>query len=201
MARQSVRMAIVPLRIASMSRANGANALEVAARYAADVLVDHRTGEKYDYSQSRGVTHQEILGPRGRIGFWLDRQSLWQAAEMAEASEDARVAREYEIAFPHELSDRERIELARRWGRFLVERYSNIVDLTVHAPPPGGDPRNHCAKLLATTRRLSGEGLSVKTGIELRVGHQTGPKELRLLHQRWKQLVGEALRAPAPVLA
>ncbi len=188
-------MAIFHLRISSMSRASGANALQMAARYAAGVLVDHRTGEKYDFSEDPGVIHQEILGPRDRVGFWQDRQSLWQAAEMAEDRMDARVAREYEIALPHELSDLERIELARRWARLLVERYGNVVDLTVRIPPPGGDPRNHHAKLLATTRRLSGGGLGAKTGIELHVGEQTGPKELRYLHQQWRRLVGEALRA------
>jgi hypothetical protein len=191
-------MAIFHLRISSMSRASGASALQVAARYAAGVLVDHRTGEKYDFSEDTGVVHREILGPRDRVGFWQDRQSLWEAAEMAEDGKDARVAREYEIALPHELSDLERIELARRWARFLVERYGNVVDLTVRTAPRGGDPRSHYAKLLATTRRLSGEGLGAKTHIELRGGGQTGPKELRYLHQQWRRLVGEALRATVP---
>jgi hypothetical protein len=194
-AQHSVRMAIVHLRISPVSRASGANALQVAACYAATVLVNHRTGEHYDFSKDPGLVHQEILGPRDRGGFWQDRQSLWQAAEIAEERDNARVAREYEIALPHELSDLERIELASRWGRFLVERYKNVVDLTVRAPPAGGDARNHYAKLLATTRRLSDEGLGVKTGIELRAGDQAGPQELRFLHLRWKQLVGEALQS------
>jgi uncharacterized protein YggU (UPF0235/DUF167 family) len=189
------RVAIFHLRITPMSRAKGANALQAAARYAATVLVDHRTGEKYDFSADPGVVHQEIIGPGNADCFWQDRQSLWTAAERAEERKDARVAREYEIALPHELSATERIELARRWGKFVVERYRNVVDLTVRAPPPNGDPRNHYAKLLATTRQVSAMAFGGKTGIELPSGEQSGPKELRLLHRQWKQFVSEALQA------
>lgn len=141
--------------------------------------------------------HQELILPEGCESPWQDRQSLWNAVEQCESRKDARVARDYQIGLPYELSATQRIELARRWGRFLVERYGNAVDLTVHAPPDGGDPRNHYAKMLATTRQVTPTGLGAKTGIELRDGEQAGPKELRFLHKRWKQLVSEALQANA----
>jgi hypothetical protein len=100
-----------------------------------------------------------------------------------------------QIALPHELSEHQRIELARRWGRFLVARYQNVVDLIVRAPPAGGDPRNHYAKLLATTRHCTAHGLGAKIGIELNTGEHSGPRELRFLHKQWKQMVTEALQA------
>ena len=40
------------------------------------------------------------------INWARDRQTLWNAAEVAEKREDARVAREYEVALPHELDSR-----------------------------------------------------------------------------------------------
>lgn len=190
-------MAIFHLRLTVLSRANGVNAIQLAARYAATTLVDAGSGEVYDFRGEAGVVHQEIIVPEGCESPWQDRQSLWNAAELCENRKDARVAREYQIGLPYELLANDRIQLARCWGRFIVERYGNAVDLTVHAPPDGGDPRNHYAKVLATTRQVTLTGLGAKTGIELRDGEQAGPKELRFLHKRWKQLVSEALQANA----
>jgi hypothetical protein len=190
-------MAILHLRLTPLSRLSGANAIETAARYAATVLVDQRSGQVYDFRAAAGVLHRELFGPESSASLWQNRQDLWNAAEQCEKRKDARVARDYQIGLPYELSATERIELARRWGRFLVERYGNAVDLTVHAPPDGGDPRNYYAKVLATTRQITPTGWGAKTGIELHDGAQAGPKELRFLHNRWKQLVSEALQVNA----
>jgi len=187
-------VAILHLRLMALSRGAGVNAIQLAARYAATTLVDAGRDEVYDFRDEAGVVHQEIIVPEG-CQPWQDRQRLWNAAEEAEKRKDSRVAREYQLGLPYELTAAERIGLARRWGRFIVERYRNAVDLTVHAPPDNGDSRNHYAKLLATTRQVTPTGLGSKTGIERQSGEQAGPKELRYLHQQWKQLVSEALRA------
>lgn len=190
-------MAIFHLRITPLSRADGVNVIQTAARYAATVLTDHRTGERYDFTKVTGVVYQEIIGPGAGERCWPDRQSLWVAAEQAEKRRDARVAREYQLALPHELSATQRIELARRWGRFIAERYHIVVDLTVQAPPSEGDQRNHYAKVLATTRQVSAMVFGDKAGIELCSGAQCGPKEYRLLHRQWQQFIGDALPANA----
>ena len=187
-------MSIFHLRITPVCRAAGENALQLAARYAGTLLIDPRTGERYDFSTQTGVVHHEILSAHEGAGYWCDQQSLWQAAELAENRKNSRVAREYQIGLPHELPERQRVDLARRWGRFLVARYQSAIDLIVRAPPADGDPCNHYAKLLATTRHCTAHGLGAKIGIELCTGEQCGPKELQFLHQQWKKFVGESLR-------
>ena len=176
-----------------MSRAKGANAIEWAARYAATVLYDPRNRRTYDFSHLADVVHQEIIGPSEAGDWWRDRQALWQAVEWVEVRRNACVAREWQLGLPHELSSIIRIELARRWAILLVTRYGCAVDLTVHTPPPDGDPRNHYAKLLATTRQVSAVRLEDKTSIERNKGEKQGPKELRLLHQFWRQMVDEIM--------
>lgn len=57
------RVAIFHLRITPLSRAAGVNVIQTAARYAATVLTDHRTGERYDFTKVTGVVYQEIIGP------------------------------------------------------------------------------------------------------------------------------------------
>ena len=177
-----------------MSRAKGANAIEWAACYAATALHDPGSGRTYDYSNLTDVAYREIIGPSEAGEWWQDRQVLWQAAEGVELRRNACVAREWQLGLPYELSFLQRIELARRWAIFVVTRYGCAVDLTVHTPPPDGDPRNHYAKLLATTRQVNVASLGDKTSIEKRYGEKSGPQELRLLHQLWRQMVDEILQ-------
>lgn len=66
------------------------------------------TGEVFDYTRKRGVEHTEMVlssaAAKQDIHWARDRTALWNAAEVAERRSDARVAREYEVALPHELN-------------------------------------------------------------------------------------------------
>lgn len=198
-------MSILHLRVAALSRAKGANAVETAARYAAEALREQRTGAVYDFSNMLDVVHREIIGPDYDTpdAWWRNREVLWNAAEMHERRSNACVAREWQLGLPHELTPSGRIELARRWGHFIIERYGNVADLSIHAPPPEGDARNHYAKVLTSTRAVTATGFGEKVGIERHNSDQGGPKELRFLHQRWRRMVEMAMTpglAAQPVL-
>jgi ATP-dependent exoDNAse (exonuclease V) alpha subunit len=186
-------MTILHLRLSVYARSKGENAIDVAARYAAEALQDQSNGFVYDYRHERGVVFQKILGPDWIAPWWDTRAALWNAAERNETRSDSRVAREYQIALPHELSSRQRIELAEQWARYVVERYGNVVDLTVHVPPVEGDSRNHFAKLLSTTRQVTATGFGEKTEIE-RAGLGAGRREYKALHAQWAELVTQTLR-------
>ncbi|MCB5946064.1 MobA/MobL family protein, partial [Acidocella sp. KAb 2-4] len=89
--------------------------------------------------------------------------ALWNAAEAAEKRKDAKVAREYEVALPAELSAKGRADLARAFASEIVERYGVAADVAIHAPGKDGDSRNHHAHILTTTRTVGADGLGVKT--------------------------------------
>ncbi len=74
-------MAILHLRLTLLSRRSGANAIETAARYAATVLLDQRSGAVYDFRAASGVLHQELFGPQHSASLWQNRERLWNAAE------------------------------------------------------------------------------------------------------------------------
>ena len=77
-------------------------------------MTNERDGITHDYTAKQGVEHAEIVLPEGSDADWArDRSDLWNAAEFAEKRKDARVAREFEIALPHELSAEQRLEAAR----------------------------------------------------------------------------------------
>lgn len=195
-------MAIMFLNVSSVSRGRGGSAVSKAAYIARDRLPDARAGVIRDYRRVPGLEHSEILLPAGSADAdWArNRETLWNRAEAAERQRNARVAREYTVALPHELSSDARRALARDFAQHLANRYGTAVDLAVHGPTPHGDPRNHHAHLLATTREVGAEGFGAKAEIELsssrrrELGLQHVAHELRALRAQWAELANERLR-------
>lgn len=193
-------MAIYHLSMKQVSRASGRSAVASAAYRSAERLENRRDGQVHDYTGRHGVTHTEIVLPEGAQAEWAkDRSALWNAAEGAEKRKDARVAREYEIALPHELSPEARIALAREFAGAVADRYGVAVDVAIHAPHGETDARNHHAHLLATTRRVTTEGLGAKADCELEnralavQGLPSTTVQLVELRRTWEQMANAGL--------
>jgi ATP-dependent exoDNAse (exonuclease V) alpha subunit len=110
-------MAIYHLSMKPISRSFGRSAVAAMAYRAAEKLQNQRDGLVHDFSRRSGVERAEIVLPEGTDAEWAkDRSALWNAAEASEKRKDARVAREIEVALPHELSSEQRLELTRKCG-------------------------------------------------------------------------------------
>jgi hypothetical protein len=196
-------MALYHLTVKPVSRKAGRSATAAIAYRTADRIHDLTTDEVFDYTRKRGVEHTEIVLPteaaRQDINWARDRQALWNAAEMAENRSNSRVAREYEIALPHELNRGQRIELVRAFAKDLADRYGVGVDFAIHAPHRSGDERNHHAHILTTTRRIEAGGLGEKAEIEWSDGNRrkaglgAAKEEITLIRARWETLHNEHL--------
>lgn len=182
----------------------GSRATSGAAYRAGERIRDERSGAVYDHRRRQDVMHKEILLPArlaaaGPALNWArNRSALWNAAEIAERSANARVAREFTVALPHELAPERRRILARRFAQEISDRYGSAVDLAIHAPR--GDPRNFHAHLFTTTREITLQGLGPKTTLELsgterhRRGLARWAEELTSIRGRWVTLANEALK-------
>lgn len=197
-------MAVFYLQISSISRGAGRRATAAAAYRAGERLRDERSGELHNYSRRRDVLHTEIFLPGqfdAKAAAWArNRERLWNTAEHAEKRHNAKVAREYQVALPSELSPPQRVALARTFSREIAERYKVAVDLAVHEPRPEGDARNYHAHLLTTTREVTPAGLSAKAGLDIS-GRERRRRELPdhrqeylSVRERWAVLTNEALR-------
>ena len=193
-------MAIYHFSMKPVSRAGGRSAVASMAYRAGEKLTNERDGITHDYTAKQGVEHAEIVLPEGVNADWArDRSDLWNAAEFAEKRKDARVAREFEIALPHELSAEQRLEAAREMAQELADRYGAAVDFAIHAPHEASDVRNHHAHLLMTTRQVTEGGLGDKTYLEREnkwlLAHDlpTTDMQLRDLRQRWEGIANERL--------
>ncbi|MGV1819795.1 Ti-type conjugative transfer relaxase TraA [Agrobacterium sp. CG160-95] len=194
-------MAIYHLSTKPVSRSSGRSAVASAAYRCAVLLVNQRDGLVHDFTRKEGVEHKEIVLPQGVSADWaLDRSSLWNAAEFAEKRKDARVAREFEIALPHELSVEGRLKAARAFAQDLANRYGAAVDFAIHSPSEHGDIRNYHAHVLMTTRQVGKAGLGEKTCLEhknarlLANGMATTDMQLRDIRQSWEAIANRQLQ-------
>ncbi len=194
-------MAIYHLSTKPVSRSSGRSAVASAAYRCAVLLVNHRDGLVHDFTRKEGVEHKEIVLPDGLSANWaLDRSALWNAAEFAEKRKDARVAREFEIALPHELSTEGRLKAARAFAQDLANRYGAAVDFAIHSPSEHGDIRNYHAHVLMTTREVGKAGLGEKTVLEhknarlLANGMATTDMQLRDIRQLWEGIANRQLQ-------
>jgi Ti-type conjugative transfer relaxase TraA len=183
-----------------ISRASGRSAVASAAYRAGERLTNERDGLTHDFTRRGGVEHEEIAIPAGVDVRWaLDRSTLWNAAEQVENRKDARVAREFEIALPHELTGEQRLEATRQFAQGLADRYGAAVDFAIHAPHGETDVRNHHAHLMMTVRAVGPEGFADKTRIEREnkwlLSHDlpTSQMQLRDIRQSWEQIANEKL--------
>jgi len=196
-------MAIYHLSVKPVSRTGGRSATAAAAYRAAELVHDRTSGEVFDYTRKRGVEHSEIVLPtmsaRRDINWARDREALWNAAEMAENRSNSRIAREYEVALPHELTKAQRLELVRGFATEIADRHGVAVDFAIHAPHRLGDERNWHAHVLATTRVIEPGGLGEKATIEWsdtnrrKAELEPARKEIESIRERWAELTNEKL--------
>lgn len=196
----SSSMSIFHLSVKPISRSAGRSAVAAAAYRSATLLEERRSGERHDYTRKRDVVHGEIVAPAGAPSWAFDRAELWNAAEAAEKRKDARVARDYELAIPRELSREQGVELVRDFAEALVERHGVAVDFNVHRDDPrkwdGSEKgwQGYHAHVMATTRRLGPDGFGEKAAIEFNdakrkgLGLGSGTEEIQALREVWEKL-------------
>ncbi|MHB1304790.1 MAG: Ti-type conjugative transfer relaxase TraA [Acidiphilium sp.] len=204
-------MSIYHLSMKPISRASGRSAVAAAAYRAGDRLENLRDGMMHNFTGRSGVEHPEIVLPGDTMGSdgsvvlgsgpeWArDRSALWNAAEASEKRKDARVAREIEVALPHELSAEQRLALTREFSQALTRQYGVAVDFAVHSPHGHTDIRNHHAHILMTTRQVGPDGLRDKSALELEnkklvaLGLPTSHEQLRDIRIGWEQRTNDHL--------
>ncbi|NUZ09064.1 MobQ family relaxase [Piscinibacter koreensis] len=186
------------LSVKPISRAAGRSATAAAAYRAGAEIVDHRTGEVHDYTRKSDIVHSEILVPPGAPAWAEDRTALWNAAEAAEKRKDARVARDYEVAIPKELTRAQGIELVRDFSQGLADRYGVAVDFNVHKDElkawDGSEKgyQGYHAHILTSTRKLGRDGFGEKAAIELSdtkrksLGLGDGAAEIEHIRRLWE---------------
>lgn len=178
-------MALYRAEVKPISRSKGHNAVAAAAYRAGEELTDKNkynpNAMVHDYSKKSDIMHKNIILPAvlAEQDFKIDRENLWSMVEEHEVTKkdktikaSARVAREWLLALPHELSDSENIALAEEFATKMANDLGVIADCCIHnpklksndpAPKPSSkaaakitdddDERNIHAHIMFTTRK------------------------------------------------
>ncbi len=149
-------MAIYHFSVKDIGRGKGRSAVACAAYRSGEKLNCERYGLEQDYTKKQGVEFKKIYAPENAKKELLDRQSLWNEVERVEKRVNSNLAREFEIAFPHEFNAEQRQEMLDELCQKIVDRHNVVVDAVIHAPHTKGgtDERNYHAHIMFTGRQL-----------------------------------------------
>ena len=158
-------MAIYHFSVKTVARSAGRSATAAIAYRAGEKIYCEREGREHDYSRKTGVEYKEIYLPEGAPEHLKNRERLWNEVEQRETRKNSTVAREFEIAFPSELNQEQRLAMLEELCSRIVDRHQVAVDACIHAPHTGSgsDERNYHAHILMSTRKLTPEGFTEKT--------------------------------------
>ena len=147
-------MAIYHLEAKVVSRGAGRSAVAASAYLSCSRLYNDYDGIQHDYTKKQGLVWQEVFLPEYAPQEWKDREQLWNAVEEVETAKNSRLAREFVVALPIELSRTEQIELLLEFiqGQFVAD--GMCADAAIHDT----DGHNPHAHILLTVRPLDERG-------------------------------------------
>ena len=147
-------MAIYHLEAKVVSRGAGRSAVAASAYLSCSRLYNDYDGIQHDYTRKQGLVWQEVFLPEYAPQEWRDREKLWNAVEEVETAKDSRLAREFIVALPIELSREQQIELLQAFIREQFVSDGMCADAAIHDT----DGHNPHAHILLTVRPLDKQG-------------------------------------------
>ena len=147
-------MAIYHLEAKVVSRGAGRSAVAASAYLSCSRLYNDYDGIQHDYTKKQGLVWQEVFLPEYAPQEWKDREQLWNAVEEVETAKDSRLAREFVVALPIELSRKQQIELLQEFIREQFVSDGMCADSAIHDT----DGHNPHAHILLTVRPLDEQG-------------------------------------------
>ena len=147
-------MAIYHLEAKIVSRGAGRSAAAASAYLSCSRLYNDYDGIQHDYTKKQGLVWQQVFLPEYAPQEWKDREQLWNAVEEVETAKGSRLAREFVVALPIELSRTEQVELLQEFIREQFVSDGMCADAAIHDT----DGHNPHAHILLTVRPLDGQG-------------------------------------------
>ena len=147
-------MAIYHLEAKVVGRGAGRSAVAASAYLSCSRLYNDYDGIQHDYTKKQGLVWQEVFLPEYAPQEWKDREQLWNAVEEVETAKDSRLAREFVVALPIELSREQQIELLQDFIREQFVADGMCADAAIHDT----DGHNPHAHILLTVRPLDEQG-------------------------------------------
>lgn len=141
-------MAISFVRAKAISRGSGQSAVACSAYRSCERLVSESGKKVFNYTKKTGLIEKGFHCPEG---LEMSREKLWNLVEANEKRKDARLAKEFIVALPHELPKKEHRKICELIAKQLASG-DRFADWAIHEPSKRGDDRNIHAHFLITER-------------------------------------------------
>ena len=151
---KKIAMAIYHLEAKVISRGVGRSAVAASAYMSCSRIYNDYDGIQHDYTRKQGLIYEEVLLPPQAPPEWADRSVLWNAVEEAEKTKDSRLAREFVVALPTELTKEENISLLTEYVQKNFVNDGMCADFCIHDT----DGHNPHAHIMLTVRPLDENG-------------------------------------------
>jgi hypothetical protein len=174
-------MAIYSFKMENISRGEGQSSVNSAAYRHRKIFFDNRTGEVCGRktAHKKDLAFAQIFAPENTPpDLIVDSETLWNAVEASEKRKDARLAKEFKIALPAELTPEQNIELT---AAFVLEHFTKqgiIADVVIH-DINGHNPHIH---IMGTTREI------LSTGFGKKVREWDKPEMLDSWRKGWQEI-------------
>ena len=147
-------MEIYHLEAKVISRGIGRSAVAAAAYMSCSKIFNDYDGVQHDYTRKHGLVYEQVLLPPQAPPEWSNRSVLWNAVEETEKTKDSRLAREFVVALPVELSKEQNISLLTEYVKDNFVADGMCADFCIHDT----DGHNPHAHIMLTVRPLDQNG-------------------------------------------
>lgn len=179
-------MAIFHMSAQTITRSKGHSSVAAAAYRHGEKLTDEHTGEIHDYSKKKGISDSVILIPENADRNFLKPAYLWNTIEKSEKRKDAQLAREFNIAFPVEMTDEQKKALAIDFCQEHFVKNGMIADIAFHKL----DSDNPHFHVMLTTRSLTLDG----SGFGQKVREWNSKEQLEGWRKSWADTANEHMQ-------
>lgn len=147
-------MAIYHLEAKVISRGIGRSAVAASAYMSCSKIYNEYDGMQHDYTRKQGLVYEQVFLPPQAPTEWKDRSILWNAVEETEKTKDSRLAREFVVSLPVELSKEQSISLISEYVKDNFVADGMCADVCIHDT----DGHNPHAHIMLTVRPLDENG-------------------------------------------
>ena len=160
--KQGLLLAIYHFSTKIISRAKGQSAVACAAYRTSEKMYDERYEKWHDYTRKEDVVYTAVLLPAQAPEWMGSRETLWNHVEKIETRKDSRLAREFEVALPRELTLKQNIALIKELTSEQFTSKGLAIDVAIHEGTASDGARQPHAHIMVIEREIKGDGFGKK---------------------------------------
>lgn len=146
-------MAIFHMNFSNISAGKGRSAIASASYRSGEKLHSDMEGKNYFYARDI-MPENYILAPNNAPDWVTNREKLWNEVEAVDRKSNSRYAKEFNVALPVELTEKEQKKLMLEYVKNTFVNEGMVADIAIHRD----HPENPHAHVMLTNRPFNSDG-------------------------------------------